>query len=97
METAVRPQTGRKRWKRAIWNTFLVIVLVTLGIVMFKNAYINRSLPQTKGELSVPGLLAEVKVVRDENGFRTLPRKMSMIYFLPKVLFRHKIVCFKWI
>lgn len=68
METAVRPQTGRKRWKRAIWNTFLVIVLVTLGIVMFENAYINRSLPQTKGELSVPGLLAEVKVVRDENG-----------------------------
>lgn len=33
METVVRPPTGRKRWKRVIWNTFLVIALVALGIV----------------------------------------------------------------
>jgi penicillin G amidase len=68
MKTIAHPQMKTKRWKQAVRSTLVIIVFAVVGIVMFVNAYINRSLPQTKGELSVSGLLAEVKVVRDENG-----------------------------
>lgn len=68
METVVRTKAKRKRWKTVLWSALAAIFMIAAGGVMFVNGYINHSLPQTKGELSAPGLMAEVKIVRDENG-----------------------------
>ncbi|TXK89450.1 penicillin acylase family protein, partial [Parageobacillus sp. SY1] len=68
METVVRTKAKRKRWKTVLWSALAAIFMIAAGGVMFANGYINHSLPQTKGELSAPGLMAEVKIVRDENG-----------------------------
>ncbi|MGZ5416172.1 MAG: penicillin acylase family protein [Nocardioides sp.] len=57
------PRTGR-------WATYLAVVLgltivaaLVAGVVMVRKPF-----PQTDGEIKVPGLGAEVRVLRDENG-----------------------------
>lgn len=68
METVVHAPQKKKRWKRLAWQAVALAVIAFVGIGLVANAYINRSLPMTEGELTVPGLLDEVRVVRDADG-----------------------------
>lgn len=45
-----------------------VLVLVLVAAVVVGTVTVRRSWPQTSGELKLPGLDAEVEVIRDENG-----------------------------
>lgn len=60
-----------KRAPRAVrWTawTALGLVLVLLVLATAVVVVVRRPLPQTSGEIEVPGLSASVEVVRDENG-----------------------------
>jgi penicillin G amidase len=46
-----------------------------VSVTIFANVYINRSLPQTEGEISIAGLSDSVKVVRDKQGVPHLAAK----------------------
>lgn len=68
----VTRQLGRerklKRW-HIVTLSILGILLVVIGsVLLYVNAYINRSLAQIEGELHIEGLQSPVEVVRDENG-----------------------------
>ncbi len=74
-ETAAQPRTSRwqafRRAPRAVrwtaWTaTFLVVVLLLLAAAVV--GVVRRPLPQTSGELEVPGLSARVEVIRDDHG-----------------------------
>jgi penicillin amidase len=68
METVVRKQTKSKRWKKVLSISLAFFVLLLMGGMIFVNVYTNRSLPQTKGDISISGLSEPVNVVRDEQG-----------------------------
>ena len=85
--------TGPDAWWASWWSTFrdwppaarwasyvaagLVLLLVVVAVAGV--AVARRPLPQTSGELEVPGLAGRVEVVRDEHGHpaavRRLPRR----------------------
>ncbi|MCL8026842.1 penicillin acylase family protein [Nocardioides bruguierae] len=68
----------RDRWARLPWPARagagvaigLVLVLVLAGIAAV--VQVRRALPETSGEIDLPGLAAPVEVVRDENGIPQL-------------------------
>lgn len=66
---AVLPQIKPKRkWKkRALWIGAILLFLV-LAVWLAVTIYLNRLLPQTEGEISLPGLTEEVTVTRDASG-----------------------------
>jgi penicillin amidase len=60
-----------RTWPRALrWSTYGVIALVLLLIVLSVAVVwvVRRPLPQTTGQLALPGLSAPVEVLRDEHG-----------------------------
>jgi len=64
------PRTFRSWPRAARWATYVAVVLalamvagLVVGVVT-----VRRPLPTTEGEITVPGLAAEVEVVRDESG-----------------------------
>lgn len=60
----------RKRWS---WQKTLLIVLVALllgviGVLLWVNHYVNRSLPKVEGTIELPELNDEVVVTTDQHG-----------------------------
>jgi penicillin G amidase len=80
------PQPGVRDRVAAWWSTFrawppparwssyaaLAVVLVLLAVAVAGVVLVRRPLPQTTGELEVPGLTGSVEVVRDEHGIPQL-------------------------
>ena len=71
MSQTVAPRRTFRAWPRAArWATYLVVLLVlalVAGLVAGVVA-VRRPYPDVSGEIEVPGLGAEVDVVRDRNG-----------------------------
>ncbi|MGX1902376.1 penicillin acylase family protein [Thermolongibacillus altinsuensis] len=83
MEVAVRQKEKPKRLKKILGVSLAVLALLLLSGVVFVSVYINRSLPQTEGELAVSGLSEQVKVVRDEQGVPHITAKNEHdLYFV---------------
>ena len=61
-----RPKRNR-RLKITLWIAG-AILFTLLGILIFANYYIDRSLPLTNGTISMSGLSDEVEVIRDKDG-----------------------------
>ncbi|MGP4062371.1 penicillin acylase family protein [Halobacillus sp. H74] len=71
METARKidhEKQGKRRWKKVVWLTAGIIMILVAAAFIFVNVYINRSLPETSGEVKLDGLSAPVQVTRDEAG-----------------------------
>jgi penicillin G amidase len=56
-----------KRLKITLWTTGSILFIM-LGILIFANYYIDRSLPVTSGTISLNGLSQDVEVIRDKDG-----------------------------
>ncbi|MFC7784263.1 penicillin acylase family protein [Rossellomorea sp. GCM10028870] len=56
-----------KRLKIILW-TAGTILFIMLGVLIFANYYIDRSLPVTSGAISLKGLSQDVEVIRDKDG-----------------------------
>ncbi|MDG4849782.1 penicillin acylase family protein [Peribacillus frigoritolerans] len=68
MEVAVPQQKPKRKWrKRALWS-FGILIILLLSVLIAANVFLSRALPETKGEISLPGLLKPVTVVRDSSG-----------------------------
>ena len=62
---------GFRKWPRpARWTTYVAVGLVLLMVAVTALAVVmvRRPLPQTTGEIEVPGLTGAVEVIRDANG-----------------------------
>lgn len=57
----------RRPWNVLIYLS-IVVVIVLVAASVFAVVTVRRSLPQTEGEIEVPGLSADVRIVRDEQG-----------------------------
>lgn len=70
MEVLRKPKRERKlkRWHIVTLSIIGVLIVTIIGVLTYVNAYINKSLAQTDGELRIEGLRAPVEVVRDEDG-----------------------------
>ncbi|MBA2174406.1 penicillin acylase family protein [Halobacillus locisalis] len=71
METAKRWEVEKykvKNWKKYSLIGFSVVVVLLIAALIFVNAYINRTLPTTDGEVQLNGLNDIVEVVRDGDG-----------------------------
>ena len=66
---AVLPQPKPKRkWKkRVLWVFGSLLILIVIAVIA-ANVFLARSLPETEGELTLPGLLKPITVVRDSSG-----------------------------
>ena len=65
------PRIGFRSWPRAgKWASYVAVALVLLlvAVLVAGVVLVRRSYPQTDGEIAVPGLGADVKVLRDGNG-----------------------------
>ncbi|WGG47972.1 penicillin acylase family protein [Rossellomorea sp. DA94] len=60
-------QKKNKRLKITLW-TAGSILFILLGLLIFANYYIDRSLPVTTGTLTLKGLSKEVTIIRDKDG-----------------------------
>ncbi|MGG3913011.1 penicillin acylase family protein [Rossellomorea vietnamensis] len=60
-------QKKNKRLKITLW-TAGSILFILLGLLIFANYYIDRSLPVTSGTITLKGLSKEVTIIRDEDG-----------------------------
>ncbi|UTE79422.1 penicillin acylase family protein [Rossellomorea sp. KS-H15a] len=60
-------QKKNKRLKITLW-TAGSILFILLGLLIFANYYIDRSLPVTTGTLTLKGLSKEVTIIRDNDG-----------------------------
>lgn len=60
-------QKKNKRLKITLW-TAGSILFILLGLLIFANYYIDRSLPVTSGTIKLKGLSKEVTIIRDEDG-----------------------------
>jgi penicillin G amidase len=60
------------RWARVTTYTALGLVLVLLACVATAAVLVRRPLPQTDGEIELPGLVGEVEVLRDAHGIPQL-------------------------
>lgn len=59
----------RRRWlRRILWGLLAVILITLLVVVLFLRFSVRRAFPQTDGTLAVPGLSADVEVIRDSMG-----------------------------
>jgi penicillin amidase len=67
-ETARTPWRDQPSWIR--WTAYVAVGLVVLlvGLAVLGFTAVRRSLPQTTGSISVPGLKHEVTVLRDDAG-----------------------------
>ncbi|MGE7660531.1 penicillin acylase family protein [Peribacillus sp. NPDC097197] len=68
---AVLPQSKpkpKRKWKRRVLWVFVSLLLLLVIAVIAANVFLSRSLPETKGDLLLPGLLKPVTVIRDSSG-----------------------------
>ncbi len=72
MEEHAYELKGNRVKKRSKKKVILIIVsvmlLIVIGAIVFANAYINKSLPQLEGEITLSHLQDEVTVITDESG-----------------------------
>lgn len=59
-----------------------LILTVGAGVLIFVNGYINRSLPQTNGNVQISGLKEPVSVTRDQNGVPHIEASNSRDLFM---------------
>jgi len=68
MEAVLPQQKPKRKWRRrALWIGTIIILLL-LAVWYGGTMYLNRLLPQTAGEISLPGLTDQVTVTRDSSG-----------------------------
>jgi|SRR5690625_1442850 len=65
-EIDTRPK--KHPWKRVVLIIFAILCLLVIGLFLFINHFINRSLPDIEGTIELPILEDEVVVTTDENG-----------------------------
>lgn len=65
-EIDTRPK--KRPWKRVVLIIFAILCLLVIGLFLFINHFINRSLPDIEGTIELPILEDEVVVTTDENG-----------------------------
>ncbi|WP_181349049.1 penicillin acylase family protein [Thalassobacillus sp. CUG 92003] len=68
--------------KRILIITLATVLILIAGILLFINSYINRTLPETDGTLTLNGLDANVTVTRDEDGVPHINAKSSHDLFM---------------
>jgi len=70
MEVVSQPRRGRKlkRWHIVTLSFIGVLFVASVSALIYVNAYINKSIAQIEGELTIDGLRAPVEVVRDDDG-----------------------------
>lgn len=63
-------KSDAKKWnKKKIISIILgVLIVLVVGVIIFINSYINRSLPQLEGNVNLPILKEEVTVITDDSG-----------------------------
>src|SRR5690625_545171 len=61
-------QTKKKGKRRIILMIVGMLLVLVVGLLVFANSYLNRSLPQLEGEINLPILREEVTVLTDDNG-----------------------------
>ena len=78
-DPAEEPREGRwqafRRLPRAVrWGAWTAVAVVLLLVVLAATVVgvVRRPLPQTDGEVSVPGLTSSVEVLRDDHGIPQL-------------------------
>ena len=62
---------GFRKWPRpARWTAYVAVglVLVMVAVTILAVVMVRRPLPQTTGEIEIPGLTGAVEVIRDANG-----------------------------
>ena len=62
---------GFRKWPRpARWTAYVAVglVLLMVAVTVLAVVMVRRPLPQTSGEIEVPGLTGSVEVIRDANG-----------------------------
>ncbi|SMX64324.1 penicillin acylase family protein [Brevibacterium antiquum] len=81
---AVRPPSGAHRFVSAkVLIRVLAAVLVLLLVITLLGVFlVRRSFPTTDGDMSLPGLNAEVSVTRDESGVPTVEASNSHDLFM---------------
>lgn len=73
MKHAIQLESMDQKKKMNKWLKWTLIILailavIIIGLLIYVNAYIDRSLAQTEGTVSLNGLEEEVTVVYDEVG-----------------------------
>ncbi|KGP71607.1 penicillin acylase family protein [Pontibacillus yanchengensis] len=61
-------ETKLKRWQKVSLIFLGVFIVLIISALIFVNGYINRSLPQIEGNVSLAGLTETVEVIRDGQG-----------------------------
>ncbi|MDN6530278.1 MAG: penicillin acylase family protein, partial [Brevibacterium sp.] len=84
LAAAVRPATGSHRFVSAkVLIRIVAAVLVLLLILTLLGIFlVRRSFPTTDGDISLPGLDAEVSVTRDDAGIPTIEASTSHDLFM---------------
>ncbi|MFJ8267110.1 penicillin acylase family protein [Peribacillus asahii] len=68
METVLPKQKPKRKWsRRTLWGVAILLLLAVAALIAF-NLYVTRSLPETKGEVTLSGLSQSVEVIRDAHG-----------------------------
>src|SRR5690625_7406820 len=68
LELEQRPHRRKRKWKKIIFITIGIIVLLIITGLLYANHYINKSLPEHEGTIQLPILKEEVTVITDEHG-----------------------------
>src|SRR5699024_6700322 len=61
-------KTKKKSKKKVILFIVGMLLVLVVGLLVFANSYLNRSLPQLEGEINLPILREEVTVLTDDQG-----------------------------
>ncbi|UOR13044.1 penicillin acylase family protein [Halobacillus amylolyticus] len=68
VQTTNEENKKMKRWKKISLISTIIVLVLGIGLTVFVNVYINRSLPQVSGEIKLEGLKDPVTITRDEHG-----------------------------
>ncbi|GGD24584.1 penicillin acylase family protein [Pontibacillus salipaludis] len=84
MEVGAKPIKRRylKRWHKISLILVAFIITSGIGVLIFVNDYINRSIPQTNGSIQITGLKAPVNVTRDQDGVPHIEASNSKDLFM---------------
>ncbi|MGC5628311.1 penicillin acylase family protein [Georgenia sp. Z1344] len=61
-------RSSSSRWRTALVSLLAVVLVLSVAVVAVATYLVRRPLPDHSGEQQVPGLTAEVEVLRDERG-----------------------------
>ncbi|PLS15718.1 penicillin acylase family protein [Bacillus sp. M6-12] len=82
MEAVLAQRKTQGKWKRRlIWIGATLLVLIALGVIG-ANLFLARGLPETEGEVNLPGLKEPVQVVRDSYGVPHIKAENEQDLFL---------------